>query len=240
MNAGGARGTGPLLLAHRGDHRQQRENTLGAFRAALGMRGLAGIELDVRSSADGVPIVLHDSTLARVQRRPEAASAMTAAELRGAGIPTLDDVLAIIPPVSLLDVELKEDVGVQVVAAIEASRGAGTPVGIVISSFEPGSLLTVRRLRPGWPLRLNADHLGVATIAMARELGCSGVSVDWSSLGGRDVVAARDAHLAVAGWTARTAEELAACAAFGLDAVCVEGGALARLADHDGSPAGEP
>ena len=239
MNAGGAGGARPALLAHRGDHRRERENALGAFRAALGAPGLAGIELDVRSSAGGIPTVLHDPTLARVHHRPEAARAMTAAELREAGIPTLDEVLAIVSLASLLDVELKEDVGSRVVEVIEARRGAGTPLGIVISSFERSALLAVRRLRPAWPLWLNADQLDQGTMSTALELGCAGVSVEWRCLTHRNVADARAVQLSVAGWTVRTSAELAACVAFGLDALCIEGEAVTGLTDHDASPGRE-
>ena len=56
-----------LLLAHRGDHRRAPENTLAAFAAALAHPGVDGLELDVRASADGVAVVIHDASLARVQ-----------------------------------------------------------------------------------------------------------------------------------------------------------------------------
>ena len=66
-----------LLLAHRGDHREAPENTLAAFVAALAIPGVDGLELDVRASADGVAVVLHDASLARVQGRRLRASRLT-------------------------------------------------------------------------------------------------------------------------------------------------------------------
>lgn len=52
-------------FAHRGLHGGRRpENSMPAFEEAV-RRGF-GIELDVRLSADGVPMVFHDSSLARV------------------------------------------------------------------------------------------------------------------------------------------------------------------------------
>jgi len=54
----------PLILAHRGDSAHAPENTLEA--AALGHRaGAEGWELDVRTTRDGVPVVVHDESLAR-------------------------------------------------------------------------------------------------------------------------------------------------------------------------------
>jgi len=50
----------PLVLAHRGACRRAQENTLEAFAIAREL-GADGVELDVRTSADGVLIVHHDA-----------------------------------------------------------------------------------------------------------------------------------------------------------------------------------
>ncbi len=54
----------PLVIAHRGNSSAAPENTLSAFRSALAL-DVDGVELDYRHSADGVPVVFHDSTLDR-------------------------------------------------------------------------------------------------------------------------------------------------------------------------------
>lgn len=54
----------PLIIAHRGASFDAPENTLPAFSRALEM-GAEGVELDVRLSGDGVPVVFHDATLKR-------------------------------------------------------------------------------------------------------------------------------------------------------------------------------
>ena len=67
-----------LRLAHRGDHRHHPENTIEAFLAATELTACDGVEFDVRLSRDGVPVVLHDATLARVQRVPAVCADLTA------------------------------------------------------------------------------------------------------------------------------------------------------------------
>ena len=64
----------PEVVAHRGGAGSRPENTLAAFAHAIGL-GAGGSELDVRLSADGVPVVHHDEridpVLARLDgRRP--------------------------------------------------------------------------------------------------------------------------------------------------------------------------
>lgn len=53
---------------------------MAAFRQALA-DGADGIEFDVRLAADGVPVVIHDSSLRRVGMRNEPVSLLTSAEL---------------------------------------------------------------------------------------------------------------------------------------------------------------
>ena len=84
-----------LRLAHRGDHRGAPENSIAALLAAMDVPGCDGVEFDVRASADGVPVLVHDETLARVQGRREAVGELTAARARRRlGVPRLDAALA--------------------------------------------------------------------------------------------------------------------------------------------------
>ena len=100
-------GTRTLRLAHRGDWRAAHENTLAAFAAAMAVPGCDGVEFDVRLSGDGIPVVLHDETLTRVQRRHARVDELSAAECGAHAIPTLATTLAALPPGAWLDVELK-------------------------------------------------------------------------------------------------------------------------------------
>lgn len=47
-----------MIIAHRGYHKIEPENTLAAFRAALNL-GARAIECDLRLTADGVPVISH-------------------------------------------------------------------------------------------------------------------------------------------------------------------------------------
>ncbi|MDX6385229.1 MAG: glycerophosphoryl diester phosphodiesterase [Blastocatellia bacterium] len=73
--------TQPLIIGHRGASAVAPENTIVAFTKAL-EAGAAGVELDVRLSSDGVPVVIHDANLRRTGRREESVATMTAAELQ--------------------------------------------------------------------------------------------------------------------------------------------------------------
>lgn len=70
----------PLIIGHRGASAHAPENTLASFQRAID-DGAEGIEFDVRLARDGVPVVIHDETLARTAGVNSLVSALTSAEL---------------------------------------------------------------------------------------------------------------------------------------------------------------
>ena len=214
-----------LRLAHRGDHRTFLENTLEAILAALDVPGCDGVEFDVRASADGVPVLMHDDTLERTHALAAAVGELTAVELVGLGVARLDTVLAALPRRAFLDIELKESFGRPLIEVLASGRGPDLR-DAVISSFEPSILARIGDLVPGWPRWLNARDLTRATVARAVELGCVGVSVEWTKLTPASVRSARAAGLQVAGWTVTERADYTRLVGLGVGAICVEGEAL--------------
>ena len=223
-----------LRLAHRGDWRAAPENSLRAMAAALAIPACDGLEFDVRGSADGIPVLLHDPTLDRVQGVDARVDDLTAAELAASAIPTLAEVLTAIVAASgsggrelmpFLDVELKGEPVPAVIEILEADRGE-TLARTVVSSFEAATLRWLRRERPAWPTWLNAVALDEPTVARASEIGCRGVSVDARNLDAAGMARAREAGLEVAAWTVRSLADYARLEALGVVAICAEAEAL--------------
>jgi glycerophosphoryl diester phosphodiesterase len=220
-----------LRLAHRGDWRVAPENTLGAMQAALAIPGCNGLEFDVRSSFDSVAVLLHDATLARIQRVPLSCSTLTAAQLAEHGIPRLVDVLQAIGCDPFLDVELKEPVQ-GAIDALELERGRLEDDGravlrnAALSSFDAPILAWLRAQRPDWPRWLNAYDLSPDTIEMATSLGCEAISCEWRAVDEAGMARASEAGLEVAAWTVREIEDYRRLEALGVIAICVEAGAL--------------
>jgi len=216
----------PLRLAHRGDWRNAPENSLDALAAAMTVPGCDGVEFDVRLSLDGVPVIIHDETLLRVQRRPERVDRLTAAALGEAGVPTLRSVLDALPDPAFLDVELKgEGHGAATAALLLAARGEA-PARALVSSFEPATLLAIREHLPGWRRWLNAEDLAPQTLSLAMGIGCHGVAARAGSIAPAGIRAARDAGLEVAAWTVRRPATVARLGRLGVVACCVEGAAF--------------
>ncbi len=104
----------PLVVGHRGCAYAV-ENSLAAIDKAI-QSGADYVEIDVQLSADGIPVVIHDTDLSRLTGRNEQIYNLTAEELQAltltqdgktATIPTLEDVLERYHKDTLFAIELK-------------------------------------------------------------------------------------------------------------------------------------
>ncbi|HET8657469.1 MAG TPA: glycerophosphodiester phosphodiesterase family protein [Micromonosporaceae bacterium] len=136
----------PLAFAHRGGAASGDENTLAAFARAVAL-GYRYVEMDVRATADGVPVVFHDPTLLRMTGRPEPVAALRWADLacvRVAGeaaIPRLDEVLGGWPAVRF-NIEVKtDDATAATVAAVRRTAAGGR---VLLASFDDARLAALR------------------------------------------------------------------------------------------------
>ncbi len=130
------------LVGHRGAAGEYPENTLLAFDMAL-EQGADALEFDVRLTAEGIPVVIHDATVDRTTEGTGEVRALTLPELQaldaggGERVPTLTTVLKRYPDTPFI-VEIKE-VGAARPAAEVLTRHAAADRSIV-GSFLHGAL----------------------------------------------------------------------------------------------------
>jgi glycerophosphoryl diester phosphodiesterase len=105
---------GPLLIAHRTCPRQAPENSFEGVRAAAEL-GADLVELDVRRTRDGVPVLLHDPLLRRTTDhwwpvRLVSARRLRQVRLRGNAepVPELGAVLDALPPGLGVAIDIKD------------------------------------------------------------------------------------------------------------------------------------
>ena len=216
-----------LRLAHRGDWRSATENSLAALIAGTQAARSDGLEFDVHLSADGTPVVIHDSSLRRVQGVDGPVAGIETAVLARYGVPTLADVLAALPPTVFLDVELKVTPNATVARLLEAARGP-QPADVVVSSYLPDALVAVTRRLPRWPRWLNSDWLDAGVVERARSLGCRGIAAQWRSISPYSARIVREAGLELAAFTVRREATVQRLERLGVRVVCVEGRPLDR------------
>lgn len=147
-----------LVFGHRGAKAYAPMNTLPSFLLAV-EQGVDGVELDVWLSKDGHLVVIHDDTVDGTTDGHGNVQDMTLAELQGldAGawfdpkftgtrIPTLDEVLDALPPVILVNIEIKkadnasaETDGIEAAVA-ECIRRHNSQERVIVSSFSLNAL----------------------------------------------------------------------------------------------------
>jgi glycerophosphoryl diester phosphodiesterase len=150
------------VIAHRGGRARAPENTLEAMRLGVA-DGADGLEFDVRLSADGEVVVIHDPTVDRTTDGTGAVERMTLAELRSldagfrftarradhattteARIPTLDEVLRTFPGVPLL-IEIKTPLAASETRRLIEKHGAESRC--LVDSFTSTALKVFRGSR---------------------------------------------------------------------------------------------
>lgn len=174
-------------IAHRGLHSAGvPENSIAAVRAAVDA-GYA-VEVDVRLSADGVPVVFHDSDCARLTERSEAVADLdwaTLSELRLDGteetVPSLDAVLDAIDGEVPLLVELKPDGWSRDLERAVAARLDEYDGAFAVQSFDPFALRWFRRNRPAWPRGQLASSFEGTSLPAHRRAVCKRLLLNWAS-----------------------------------------------------------
>ena len=113
-----------LRIAHRGASTRSQENSLSAFRVAAEL-GADMVEVDLRLTADNVPVVAHDANLQRVFGVPGEIAELTWAELMDR-MPPGREALLTLEQVVMACRELRLGLYLDVKEADEESRRSGS------------------------------------------------------------------------------------------------------------------
>jgi glycerophosphoryl diester phosphodiesterase len=159
----------PQVFAHRGAKSVAPENTLPAFQRALEM-GVDGIELDVQCTRDGEMVVIHDFTVDHTTNGTGKVADFSYAEIArldagchfgesfaGTPIPTLAQVFDLVGDRCVVNIEIKSmapDGGPEVEAVIKFIQSRRLHEQVIVSSFNPISLIAMRWHDPKVPLGL--------------------------------------------------------------------------------------
>ena len=252
----GFTGPKPRLFGHRGAAGLAPENTLVSFRRARD-EGADIFEIDVRATADGEIVVIHDSTLDRTTDGAGPVASLSAVEIarldagfrftpdggrtfpyRGqeVGVPRLVDLMREFPDVPL-NIEIKEGTPGIVAEVAALVRRARAPV--VLAAEHDAIMQQIRRVAPDIPTSLAAGE--VAAFIAALEGGEHPVLPEGAvalqippQFGGITLVSAASVAAAhalgaeVHVWTINDPEEVRALVALGCDGIITDFPGLAR------------
>lgn len=252
------------LIGHRGAAASAPENTLASFQAASAA-GARWVEFDVKLTAEGVPIVLHDDTLDRTTNGQGPVAALCLADLKdldagswfstdfaGERVPTLAETLDTLAVLGLgANIELKPCPGrtaetARAALAVAQRRWPQAAPPLVISSFDLDALaeaaaIAAQGVMTPWPRALLADAADGWTAALlverARALGCVGVHLDDALASAETLETLRAAGLRRAVWTVNDRSRALALWEQGADAIITD--RPASLLDKGDKKAGD-
>ncbi len=230
----------PRRIAHRGAGLLAPENTLAALRVGA-EQGYTMFEFDVKLSADGVPILMHDATLMRTARIEGRVADCSWGELAfcdvgswhspryaGEGIPTLARVGAWLQANRFCaNIEIKPcpgreaETAARVVEHLDAHwRAAIAPP--LLSSFSEEALAQAQAQAPHWPRALLLKDLPADWVVRCQALGCVAVDPHHRAIDAGVVQEAHRAGLRVLTYTVNEPQRAAELESMGVDAIITD------------------
>ncbi len=230
----------PLWIAHRGAGKLAPENTLAAFRAGAA-HGYRAFECDVKLSADGVPFLLHDSTLDRTTPERGNAGERPWAELScidagswhsrafaGEPLPSLAAIARYVQRNGFaLNLEIKPTPGLEHTTGVAVGKacralwdGVSTP--LLFSSFRPDALLGAKEGAPEIARALLLDTLWPQWQDAAQSLGCVAVVTNHTLMNADLIAQLHGAGLRALCYTVNEAADARRLLALGIDGLITD------------------
>ncbi len=207
------------VVAHRGDPYRVRENTLPSIASAL-ERGADAVEIDVRTTRDGVPVLLHDETLKRLWDFDRPVAELPYAEVRevtGGGVPTLRQALmAVGAHRVLLDLPGATEEAVRAVVGTVRECGAGERVYYCAG---PVNALRLRAADPGAELALNWTKPSLPRPSLIDAIKPRWLNYRFALLSSDLVAHIHRGGLLASAWTADTARTQRRLVGYGVDSI---------------------
>ena len=230
----------PLWIAHRGAGKLAPENTLAAFRVGAA-HGYRAFECDVKLSADGIPFLLHDSTLERTSNGQGIAGVLDwsalslldaggwhSREFAGEPLPTLGHIAAFCRRNRYaLNIEIKPTEAQEALTgrtvALEALRlWDQDPVAPLLSSFSPEALEAAGAAAPRLTRALLLDAWRTGWFEQAQSLGCAAVVFNHALVDADVIGRLHDAQMRALVYTVNDRETARRLMAQGIDGLITD------------------
>ncbi|AQV94581.1 glycerophosphodiester phosphodiesterase [Cupriavidus necator] len=230
----------PRHIAHRGAGKLAPENTLAAFRHGASF-GYRMFEFDVKLTADGKPVLMHDATLDRTTTGSGRVDSLTLGEVAlldagswhsatfaGEPVPTLKAIARYTCASGYcINIEIKPVPGRETLTGAAVALDAqslwrGAPVPPLLSSFSDEALAAARRVAPELPRALLLDKLPADWLDRLRELDCVALDANHRVLNAKVIADAHAAGFRVLSYTVNDPERAAQLLAWGLDGLITD------------------
>ena len=216
----------PKVIGHRGAAAYSPENTLESFREAS-RRGATWVETDIKLTADGVPIVMHDESLKRTMGIDRLVAETPRAELPR-DVPTFEEAIACFAELGLgCNVEIKPGAGREaetgrvVVETLQRCWPADLPPPL-LSSFKDVSLAEAHRVAPEFARALLFGAFVEDWRTRADAVGASGINTNGEKLTAPWACAIKQAGFALGVYTIDDPAVARALVGMGVDCIITD------------------
>ena len=205
-----------LKIGHRGAKSLEPENTLLSFQKAIEI-GVDGIELDVRLTADGELVVIHDETIDRTSNGNGFVNQFTLKEIQKfrihttQEIPTLKAVLELVNKKCFINIELKEiETAEKVVALIEdyVTNKNWNYSDFLVSSFNWNAIQNVRFLNSDIPIGVLTESDLEMAFTFAKFLKATTIITHYLLLNEAEMLDIQNAGIKIFAWTVNEKEAI--------------------------------
>jgi glycerophosphoryl diester phosphodiesterase len=232
------------IIAHRGASFIAPENTLSAVRLGWEMSA-DGVEIDIRLSADGRIVLMHDPDTTRTTGQPYTVAETTASTLRtldagtmkpevfsGERIPFLEEVVSCIPDNGTLFIEIK--CGSEIIPPLETViEASGNRSRIAFKSFNIETLSDAaayfRNIPCYWLIERSTEHDrddrnddNRRIIDAAIKRGFRGISVNSAGITREFTEQVTDAGLRLFAWTINEPENAKRFVSYGVNGLVTD------------------
>lgn len=228
------------VIAHRGASGYAPENTMAAFRRAVEL-GVHFIETDLQITRDARVIAIHDDTLDRTTSGKGHVDSCTLEEIRrldagawfdgrsqesfaGERIPSLEEILDFGQErdvIFFLEIKSGPAWGVEH-AVVAALRDRDASARVVILSFDPRSVDTVRKLDPAMMTGLLCDHPSSDLVERTVRVGARQLVARGDLITSAEIEKAHHSGVQVVAWTINEPEQMRRLIATGVDGIITD------------------
>ncbi|MCO6443555.1 MAG: glycerophosphodiester phosphodiesterase [Anaerolineae bacterium] len=169
-----------LRIAHRGASAHAQENSADAIRIAAEL-GSDLVEVDVRVTADGVPVISHDDSLNRVYGVPGRIPELTLEQLQAAApVMTFDQLLEQSREVGIgLYLDIKALTPAAAARMFSAVDRTGMKSAVIFASFSVDTVTEIKANRPDVVTSILFGSTHVDPVALAQATGADVVHPCW-------------------------------------------------------------
>ncbi|MFW9934745.1 MAG: glycerophosphodiester phosphodiesterase [Candidatus Thorarchaeota archaeon] len=215
------------VIAHRGTGIGPRENTLQAFKTAISW-GVDCIECDIRSSRDGVAIIIHDLSLDRFASATGKVADYSLSELKaieigkGERIPTLTEFFDLVAPEKDIGIDLDVKVIGMEAPIMDKLQEYDLVHRTMISSFIQPVLKEVRSLNEDIVTALLYEYDLRNPVEVAKGLGCTAINPQLHLIDSSLIAKCHREGLKINPWVINEPEEMRRFIEYGVDGIITD------------------